>query len=195
MAKIVGLTGGIGSGKTTVANMFHDLGVPVYIADIQAKKITNYPETLQKIQDQFGSNMVLNGTLNRAAMANVVFNNPEKLSQLNAIIHPLVAKDFAAWIEKNKKERFVIKETAILFETNNHLTCDFVITVTAPIEIRIKRVLERDQTTVEEVRNRINSQWTDEQRVALSDFVIKNDHLAETMEQVRKVYQKIVEKL
>lgn len=192
MTKIVGLTGGIGSGKTTVARMFEKLGVPVYIADLEAKIITNLPETLKLIENQFGAAVIEKGQLNRAQLAAIVFNNPEKLKQINAIIHPLVAKHFKEWVNKHKNETFVIKETAILFETNNHLQCDFVITVTTPIEIRINRVAKRDNTSVDEITKRINNQWTDDQRIPLSDYVIENKDLENTSQQVGKIYEFIV---
>ena len=195
MTKIVGLTGGIGSGKTTVAKMFEKLGVPIYIADLEAKNITNKPSTLKLIQEKFGDQVIQNDELNRAAMAKIVFSNPQKLSELNAIIHPLVALHFKEWLKNNKTEKFVIKEAAILFETNMHLNCDFVITVSAPIEIRIKRVLERDNTSEQEIRNRIDNQWTDEKRIALSDFVIENINLESTMQQVNQIYKVIVKSL
>ena len=195
MTKIIGLTGGIGSGKTTVAKMFQDLGVPIYISDLEAKAITNEPETLKIIQHKFGSEIIKNGVLDRAAMAEIVFNNPEKLKQLNAIIHPLVAAHFKLWLKKNKNQLFVIKETAILFETNAHLSCDFVITVTAPTDLRIKRVLERDNVSQEEIVKRINTQWPDEKRIALSNFVIENSNLKSTLQQVKKIHQKIFKSL
>lgn len=195
MTKIIGLTGGIGSGKTTVAKMFQDLGVPIYIADLEARKITNQPSTLQLIQQQFGNNMVENEQLNRAALAKLVFNNPEKLNQLNAIIHPLVAKDFKNWVKKNENEKMVLKETAILFETNSHLNCDYVITVTAPIEMKIKRVEARDQVSEEEIRSRIANQWSDEKRIKLSDFVIENNDLNATLQQVKNIYSEIAKNL
>lgn len=193
MTKIVGLTGGIGSGKTTVAKMFQELGVPVYIADLEAKTITNKPSTLELIEKQFGSSIIENAALNRAEMAKIVFNNPEKLTQLNAIIHPLVAQHFKEWVKKNDNEPFVLKETAILFETKSNLQCDFVITVTAPVEIRIERVQNRDNTSEDEIRNRINNQWTDEQRIALSDFVIENVNLEEALQRVSQIFKIISE--
>jgi dephospho-CoA kinase len=191
MTKIVGLTGGIGSGKTTVAHMFQDLGVPIYIADLEAKKITNQPETLRLIAQEFGSSVIENAQLNRAAMAEIVFNNPIKLNQLNAIIHPLVAQHFKQWIKKHENVNFVIKEVAILFETNGHISCDFVITVTAPIDVRIKRVQMRDHSTEHEVRKRMDNQWSDEERIPLSDFVIENYKIELTSQQVKKIYQDI----
>lgn len=192
MPKIIGLTGGIGSGKTTVAKMFSDLGVPVYIADLEAKKITNEKETLHLIQQQFGSEVVENGNLNRSALANLVFKNPEMLVQLNKIIHPLVAKDFENWVKNNENEKLLLKETAILFESGNYLKCDYVITVTAPIDVRIKRVQKRDQTSEDEIRRRMDNQWTDDERAKLSDFVIENNNLSDTLQQVKNIYSKIV---
>ena len=192
MTKIVGLTGGIGSGKTTVAKMFENLGVPIYIADLEAKAITNQPQTLKLIEKQFGSSVIKNGQLNRTTMAQIVFNNPEKLNQLNSIIHPLVAEHFKEWIKKNKDEIFVIKETAILFETNTHRSCDFVITVIAPIDVRINRVKIRDNSSEEEIIKRINNQWSDEKRIPLSDFVINNITVDDTLLQVSEIYKKIV---
>lgn len=192
MAKIIGLTGGIGSGKTTVAKMFQDLGVPVYIADLEAKKITNNPNTIKLIEQHFGSKVVSNGILDRTALANLVFDNPNKLNQLNAIIHPLVAQDFATWVATHEREKFVIKETAILFETGNHTQCDYVITVTAPIDVRIKRVLKRDQIDEDEIRKRIANQWPEEKKAKLSDFVIQNINLDNTLQQVKNIYSKIV---
>lgn len=191
MTKIVGLTGGIGSGKTTVAKMFEELGAPIYIADYEAKIITNKPETLQLIEQEFGSAVIQNGQLNRPAMADLVFNNPEKLQQLNAIIHPLVAKHFQEWLITNKKAPFIIKEAAILFETNNHLLCDFVVTVTAPLDVRISRVQKRDNSSRQEIESRINTQWSDKQRIALSNFVIENNNLQITRQQVENIYTKI----
>lgn len=195
MVKIVGLTGGIGSGKTTVAKMFQKLGVPVYIADLEARKITDKISTLNLIKNKFGDEVILNGKLNREAMAKIVFSNPDKLDQLNGIIHPLVAIHFKEWLNKHENEIFVIKETAILFETNMNINCDLVITVTAPIEIRIKRVLERDQSSELEIRNRINNQWSDEKRIEKSNFVIKNINIESTIQQVNEIYKNIINSL
>lgn len=195
MTKIVGLTGGIGSGKTTVAKMFQELGVPIYIADEQAKIITNQPKTLKLIEEEFGSIVIENRQLNRVEMARIVFNNPEKLTLLNAIIHPLVGRHFQEWLRQQEKASFVIKETAILFETNGHLLCDFVISVTAPIAVRISRVKNRDHSSEEEINKRIQNQWTDEQREQLSDFIITNYSLESTKHQVSEIYKKILNSL
>ena len=146
MTKIIGLTGGIGSGKTTVAEQFETLGVPVYIADIEAKKIMDLPETIQLVKGKFGNSIFDVAILNREKLAKIVFENPEKLQKLNSIIHPLVKRHFQEWVQKNKDSIFVIKETAILFESGSYIDCDKIITVVAPLELRIARVLKRDNS-------------------------------------------------
>ncbi len=174
MTKIIGLTGGIGSGKTTIANHFLAAGIPVYIADDEARKIMQLAEIIAEIKKIFGTSIFENDILNRKKLAAIVFNNPEKLELLNLIIHPAVKKHFENWVIKHGMSPFVIYETAILFESGSYKNCDLIITVTAPIESRIQRVIQRDNTTRENVLKRINSQWNDEQRMSKSDFVIEN---------------------
>jgi dephospho-CoA kinase len=174
MTKIIGLTGGIGSGKTTIANHFKAAGIPIYIADDEARLLMQSSEIIQEIKNTFGQIVFDNAILNRQKLAEIVFNNPEKLKQLNSIIHPAVKKHFANWVLNFKKEPFVIYEAAILFESGSYKNCDKIITVTAPIELRIERVVKRDKTTPEQVLSRINAQWNDEQRISKSDFVIEN---------------------
>lgn len=176
MTKIIGLTGGIGSGKTTIANHFKAAGIPVYIADDQARILMQSAEIIQEIKSTFGQIVFDDTILNRQKLAEIVFNNPEKLKQLNSIIHPAVKKHFANWVLNFKKEPFVIYEAAILFESGSYKNCDMIITVTAPIESRIQRVVKRDKTTPEQVLSRINTQWKDEQRILKSDFVIENEN-------------------
>jgi len=174
MTKIIGLTGGIGSGKTTLATYLKSLGIPVFIADDEAKKLMQSPEVVDEIQTIFGTTIFENGVLNRQQLAAIVFSNPEKLSQLNAIIHPAVKKQFGFWLDQYQSEPFVVYEAAILFESGSYKNCDSIITITAPLEDRITRVIQRDNSTREQVLYRINAQWTDEQRIAKSDFVIEN---------------------
>ena len=174
MTKIIGLTGGIGSGKTTLATYLKSLGIPVFIADDEAKKLMQSPEVVAEIQTIFGTTIFENGILNRQQLAAIVFSNPEKLSQLNAIIHPAVKKQFGFWLDQYQSEPFVVYEAAILFESGSYKNCDSIITITAPLEDRIARVMQRDNSTREQVLHRINAQWTDEQRIAKSDFVIEN---------------------
>ena len=174
MTKIIGLTGGIGSGKTTIANLFREANIPVYIADDEARKIMQLPEIIQEIKNTFGSEIFDDTILNREKLSQIVFNDPEKLKLLNAIIHPAVRKHFQNWVLNHKKYSFVIYEAAILFESGSYKNCDLIITVTAPIETRIERVIQRDKTTREQVLKRINAQWDDTQRISKSDFVIVN---------------------
>lgn len=174
MTKIIGLTGGIGSGKTTIANHFRSLGVPVYIADDEAKKIMQSAEVISSIKDTFGGTIFENDILNRAHLAKIVFGDPDKLKLLNAIVHPAVKKHFKKWLLEHKNFPLVVYEAAILFESGNYKDFDWIITVSAPMESRIQRVIERDGVTREQVLERINAQWTDEQRISKSDFVIEN---------------------
>ena len=187
MTKIIGLTGGIGSGKTTVANHFIAAGIPVYIADDEARKIMQSPEILKKIEKIFGSVIFKNEVLNRQKLAEIVFSNSDKLKQLNAIIHPAVKKNFGNWILNYKNSPFVIYETAILFESGSYKDCDKIITVTAPLETRIERVIQRDKTSRENVLKRIKMQWTDDQRLGKSDFVIENINPEITKSEVGKI--------
>ena len=187
MTKIIGLTGGIGSGKTTVANHFIGAGIPVYIADDEARKIMQSPEILREIEKIFGSVIFKNEVLNRQKLAEIVFSNSDKLKQLNAIIHPAVKKHFGNWILNYKNSPFVIYETAILFEGGSYKDCDKIITVTAPFETRIERVIQRDKTSRENVLKRIKMQWTDDQRLGKSDFVIENVNPEITKSEVGKI--------
>ena len=187
MTKIIGLTGGIGSGKTTIANYLKSLGIPVYIADDEAKKVMQLPEIVTQIKLEFGENVFVNDLINTSKLAKLVFNNPEKLKQLNKIVHPAVKKHFDNWVLQHKDFPFVIKEAAILFESGSYQYCDKIITVIAPIATRIKRVINRDKTSRENVLDRINSQWTDEQKTSKSDFVITNISFDDAKNQVDKI--------
>lgn len=191
MTKIIGLTGGIGSGKTTVAKLFMESGIPVYIADDEAKKLTDLPEIIEQIENVFGPAVFENGKINRQKLAAIVFNEPELLKKLNAIIHPAVKKHFENWVHQHSNAAFVIKETAILFESGSYIDCDLIITVTAPLEIRLQRVLERDQTTRENILERIQNQWTDEARFSKSDFIIENLDINSTKKQVGDLLKKL----
>jgi dephospho-CoA kinase len=187
MTKVIGLTGGIGSGKTTIANYFATMGVPVYIADDAAKKVMQSENIIRQIKTTFGDSIFENEILNRAKLAEIVFNNADKLAQLNAIVHPAVKSDFELWLEQNKKYAYVIYEAAILFESGRYKECDVIVTVTAPEEIRIERVVKRDNTTREQVLSRIKMQWNDEKRISLSNFVINNSNLKIAKEEVVKI--------
>lgn len=187
MTKIIGLTGGIGSGKTTVAKMFMSHDIPVYIADEEARKLMDSKEIIFQVQNVFGSDVISNKKIDRAILSKIVFNNPEKLEQLNKIVHPAVQKHFKSWLKNQSSYPFVIKEAAILFETGGHKQCDKVITVTAPQLLRIERVVLRDNSDKDSVLQRINNQWSDEKKILLSDFVIENVDLEKTKEQVQDI--------
>lgn len=178
--KIVGLTGGIGSGKTTVANFFSTLGIPVYIADVEAKNLMSSDcELQQKLIDLFGNETFANGELNRNFLAGIVFNDPKKLATLNHLVHPFVASDFKKWVSKQKAP-YVVKESALLFETGDYKNCDVIILVKAPLEERIKRVMQRDLSSRESVLKRISNQWSDEKKQLLADYTIENTDISLT---------------
>jgi dephospho-CoA kinase len=187
MTKIIGLTGGIGSGKSTIAGFFEEAGIPVYIADDEAKKIMNQPEVMQEIQSIFEDNVIENAQLNRKKIAQLVFSKPQKLEELNQIIHPKVKKHFLDWIEKHSDSPFVIKEAAILFESGTYKDCDKIILVTAPEAIRIQRVINRDKVSENEILERISNQWEEEKKVALADFVIQNIDLEESKRKTKDI--------
>lgn len=184
MTKIIGLTGGIGSGKTLVANYIKSKGIPVYIADEEAKKIMETQEVTQLVKTAFGNSVISDKKIDRAKLAQQVFNNPEKLQKLNAIIHPLVKQNFDIWLKNHQKFPFVIKEAAILFESGSYKYCDSIITITAPLETRLQRVIDRDNTNRESVLSRIKNQWSEEQKIAKSHFVIHNISMEDTKNQV-----------
>lgn len=189
--KIVGLTGGIGSGKTTVAAMFSELGVPVYIADIEARALTNRSKVIRrKIIELLGSKSYKDQELDRDYVAGIVFKDPEKLEALNSIIHPRVARHFKKWVAKQKAV-YCIKEAAILFENGGYKQCDATILVIAPLEIRVSRVLQRDKTTKEAIQERINAQWTDAKKIKLATYCIENIVLDTTRKEVKKLHRKL----
>lgn len=184
--QIIGITGGIGSGKSVAANILNSMGYPVYNSDDRAKILINKDSSLiLKIKESFGNVYNTEG-LDRQKMANIVFNNPEKLALLNSIVHPAVGHDFDLWVDKQSSS-LVFKEAAILFETGIYKTLDKVILVTCPLPIKIKRVMERDSVSQEDVENRMKNQWIDEQKIKLSDYVIDNSGNKLLIPQVQKI--------
>ncbi len=189
---VVGLTGGMGSGKTTVANFFMELGVPVYIADTAGKELMNENAELRsKIIALFGESAYSNNVLDRKFIADQVFNSSEKLQKLNSLVHPAVEKDFQQW-KSSQKSLYVIYEAAILFETGGYKKCDYVILVTAALDDRISRLQDRDQSSLEEIEARIQHQWSDEKKRKLSDFEIINTNLSTTKDQVRNLHKILI---
>lgn len=187
MTKIIGLTGGIGSGKTTVANYIKSLGIPVYIADEEAKKIMETREVVDLIREAFGKEIISENKIIREKLAQLVFNHPDKLQKLNDIVHPLVRSHFNHWVKNHADFPFIVKEAAILFESGSYKYCDSIITVTAPLEIRLQRVIDRDKATRESVLSRMKNQWSEEEKIGKSDYVIHNLTLEDTKNQVDNI--------
>ncbi|MGV8994394.1 MAG: dephospho-CoA kinase [Flavobacterium sp.] len=191
MTKIIGLTGGIGSGKSTVARYINSKGIPVYIADDEARLLTDSVEVKDKIVATFGDKILNNGILDRKILSEIVFNNAENLQKLNSIIHPAVREHFINWLKLHQNNAYVVKEAAILFESGSYKDCDIIISVEAPQEVRIERVMLRDGTSREAVEARMRNQWSDEMRAEKSDFVIVNTDLKEMEAQVNNFLKKL----
>jgi dephospho-CoA kinase len=193
---LVGITGGIGSGKSTVCKLFSLLGVPVYTADDRAKWLMNHDSPLkEKILAVFGSESYLsNGELNRAYLAASVFSNPEKVAALNALVHPAVRKDFMDWVSQQTAP-YLIKEAALLFETGAAKELDCVINVSSPLRVRMARVLLRDpHRTEEQVNQIIDQQLPDEEKNERADFSIKNTDNKLLLPQVIALHEQLLRK-
>ncbi|MDY0102522.1 MAG: dephospho-CoA kinase [Lentimicrobium sp.] len=189
----IGLTGSIGSGKSTVASVFRTLGVPVYIADIEAKKFLEEPDVIDLIVALAGKKVLSpDGSIDRKVLAKQVFGNPEKLEGLNAIIHPRVRKNFTKWVEQNEAHPYVIQESAIIFESGFYTLFDLIIVVAAPEEERIQRVLRRDGFKREEVISRIENQWPEYLKIEKADFVIHNCDTDIALPQVLKIHDELL---
>lgn len=189
--KIIGLTGGIGSGKTTVAQLFSELGVPIYIADIEAKKLTDTSKVIRrKLISLLGEEAYKGPKLNRKFVADKIFNDKTLLEGANAVIHPKVAAHFRKWVSK-QKATYVIKEAAILFENGGYKNCDLVILVTAPKAVRIARVRTRDNASSIEIEQRMKNQWSDEEKQKLADIIIENIDLKTTSKKVETIHNSL----
>jgi dephospho-CoA kinase len=185
----VGITGGIGSGKSTVSKIFEVLGIPVYYADDASKRLMNEDEHLkEKLQSIFGKETYTNGQLNRAYLSSIVFNNPEKLLLLNSIVHPATIKDAEQWMLKQTTP-YTIKEAALIFESGSQEHLDKVIGVYAPAAVRIQRVMKRDNVTRDEVMSRMNKQIDEDMKMRLCDYVITNDEQELLIPQVMKLHE------
>lgn len=189
----IGLTGGIGSGKTTVAKIFELLNVPVYYADAASKRLyhTN-KELMASLQKHFGEDVYTADQLNRSKLAEIVFNNPQKLELLNSLVHPLTIQDAEDWM-KAQTANYVVKEAALLFESGSAKGLDYIVGVHAAKHVRIKRVMDRDGVGREEVINRMNRQIDEEIKMRLCDFVIENNEQELVIPQVLNLHQKLLE--
>ena len=191
MTKVLGLTGGIGSGKTTVAKMFKALDVPVYNAD-QAAKILMYSskELKHKIKQLLGEDAYKQNELNKEFISEKIFNNKVLLTHINALVHPEVTLDFNSWLSMQNSV-YVVKEVAILFETAAEDQFDYILTVTAPESLRIQRIIERDQTPLAKIKAVMSNQLQDSEKTAKSDFMILNIDWDDTQKQVYDIHNKI----
>lgn len=191
----IGLTGGIGSGKTTVARVFETLGIPVYDADHAAKNLMNHDPALKaSIIELFGEESYQHHKLNRSYIAGIVFNDPEKLAKLNALIHPVTIADAEKWLSAQQQAPYAIKEAALLFESGADKHLDYIIGVTAPEETRIKRVAARDHLDPEDVRKRIQNQMNEDEKMKRCHFVLHNDEKDLLLPQVLELHKVLMSK-
>ena len=190
----IGITGGMGAGKSTVCKIFSQIGISIYDADSRAKWLmNNNPELKEAIRKSFGwDSYTRKDDLNRDYLAKVVFNNEEKLKNLNSIVHPAVMKDFELWTQEHKDEPYSLKEAALLFESDSYKNLHKVIVINSPIETRIERVVKRDHVKREDVLKRIENQSTDRERMEKADWIIYNDGINSLIEQAMKIHRQIL---
>ncbi len=189
----IGLTGNIGSGKTTVCHLLEIMGVPIYYADEKAKHFLASGEVAKEIKKQFGKEYLgKDGLPDKKKLARIVFQDNRKLQELNAILHPRVHMDFEKWAEAQSQTYYVIMEAAILFETGRYKVFDKIILVTAPGELRIKRVCKRDHVSEKDVIARMKNQWDEERKIPLADFIIHNDERELLMPRVEKIHEQLI---
>jgi dephospho-CoA kinase len=192
MPVLVGITGGIGAGKSICSKIFQTLQVPVYYADPRAKKLMHEEPLKSSIEKLFGSDSFKDGNLDNIHIGKIAFANPDRLKKLNSIVHPAVKQDFEQWA-KNQTSCYVMKEAALLFETGSYKELDKIIVVTAPVELRINRVLKRDQhRNKQDILNIIDKQWPEEEKVRLSDYVIYNDEQSSVIRQVMEIHKSVL---
>nr|WP_299163053.1 dephospho-CoA kinase [uncultured Tenacibaculum sp.] len=193
---VVGITGGIGSGKSTILKMFSEFeNITVYIADEEAKKLMNSSNKIKsQLINEFGKETYVNNQLNREHLASIVFKNKEKLALLNAIVHPVVNEHLQNFIIQNSGKEYILYENAILFENGSNVICDKIITVTAPEKTRIERVLKRDNSNIESVKNRIKNQWSQTKKTLQSHYVIENLTLTNSKAQVLTIHNNLTKK-
>ncbi len=191
----IGITGGIGSGKTTVCKVFELLGIPVFYADTVAKDIMVTDTQLKAlIIETFGKESYFeDGLVNRKYIANIVFNDKNELEKLNALVHPAVFRAFDQWVVTQPADTpYIMKEAALLFESGSYKMCNKSILVTAPLEMKINRVMQRDNVSQQEVEARMAKQWTDEKKIAMADYFILNDESTSIISQVMELHQQFV---
>ncbi|NVO18109.1 MAG: dephospho-CoA kinase [Bacteroidetes bacterium] len=188
-----GLTGSMGSGKSIVASIFEHLGIPVYHADTEAKKFLGWDSVKGQLVNHFGDSILdMNSNIDRKQLASIVFPVPDNLQVLNSIIHPLVRIDFEKWLGAERDVPYVVQEAAILFESGFERFFDCTIAVTAPMELCIQRVMERDGISSLQVQERMKNQWDQEKKAAMADFILVNDGISMLLPQVLELHRKIL---
>ncbi len=189
---LLGLTGGIGSGKSFVAGIFEHLDIPVYYSDVRAKELMINPEMKEQIIDLLGNDAYMpDGSLNRKYVAERIFSNHDLKKSLEQIVHSAVRKDFDSWVEANAENPLLVKESALLIESGTYRDMDYIAVVTAPEDVRIRRVVERDGLSEEEVKQRIRNQMSDEERIKFADFVLYNAGNKLILPQITEMFKKI----
>lgn len=192
MSLKIGITGGIGSGKSIISNIFALYQIPIFNADLEAKYLMDSDVALKKdLVASFGSNIYTEGRLNRPFLAKLVFDNPEKLTILNSIVHPAVGVAYEKWYQ-NQNSAYTLKEAAILFESGSHLSLDYIIGVIAPEKLRIDRVMKRDNITEEAVKARMANQMDEASKMKLCHFVIHNDEKQSLILQVKQIHEQLI---
>ncbi len=188
----IGVTGGIGAGKSTICRVFEILGVPVYNADARARALMDQDEGVRQLLfEAFGQSVFKGSKPDRKAMASLVFNNRDALETINGIVHPAVRSDFLAWLEKNTMAPYIVKEAAILFETGMWKELDGTVLVVAPAGIRAERIMQRDGMSAEEVRKRMENQWPDERKKNLAGIVIENNDRKPVLPVLLELHEKL----
>ena len=192
MTKIIGVTGGIGSGKTSLMQHAEQQGYRTYYSDIEAKKLYDKPNIISELKEAFkGDDIWTTGDLDKKKLAQIVFSDQEKLAQLNQIIHPAIRQDFDDFVNNYHNELIILKESALLFETGAYQSCDYNILITAPEDVRIQRVIDRDRVSREQVIARMKNQWSDHKKEKLADFVIQNIVLEEAQQAFLNILKQI----
>ena len=191
----IGITGGIGSGKTTICKVFEKVGIPVYYADLQARELMNTDAVLiEELKKEFGTAIYNEQKeLIRPKLAEIVFNDKQKLQKLNAMVHPAVQRGFKLWAEQYADKPYVLKEAALLFESGSYKDLDYVVTISAPKAMRLQRVVDRDGVKKSDVEKRMKNQLTEEERLERADYVINNDETQAVIPQIMQLHEVFLE--
>jgi len=184
----------MGAGKSTVAKIFTVLGVPVYDADLEAKKFLSNPEVVSQLKLWWGDAVLTDNLVDRKKLGRIVFAQPEKLKMLNALIHPGVKDDLAQWLACHHDHSYVIHEAAILFESGFYREFDKIITVTCPEELAVRRIMERDGLEEDEIRQRMTNQWSQQEKADRSDFIVVNDGMSLLIPQILSIHKRLSQK-